>query len=75
MKKSFEKGKVTLMNVEAIIRSWKADEGDDDDKDDDADKSKAPANPAGEELSDEELEEAQGGRMNPTISACKDETC
>jgi hypothetical protein len=43
------------MNIEDIIKSWKADEGALD--------TQAPISPVGDELSDEELLEVAGGMM------------
>jgi mersacidin/lichenicidin family type 2 lantibiotic len=55
------------MNINDILRAWKADEDDENDE-------KAPANPAGQELSDEELEQAAGGRPCQDIT-CRDNSC
>jgi mersacidin/lichenicidin family type 2 lantibiotic len=55
------------MNINDILRAWKADEDDENDE-------KAPANPAGEELSDEELEKAAGGRECP-VTCVTDNSC
>ncbi|GHO99100.1 hypothetical protein KSF_091480 [Reticulibacter mediterranei] len=46
------------MSTDEIIRAWKAE--NDEEKNEDA-----PANPAGEELSDEELEKVEGGSEDP----------
>jgi hypothetical protein len=43
------------MNIEDIIKAWKADEGALD--------TQAPISPVGDELSDEELLEVAGGMM------------
>jgi mersacidin/lichenicidin family type 2 lantibiotic len=55
------------MNINDILRAWKADEDDENDE-------KAPANPAGQELSDEELEQAAGGRECP-VTCATDNSC
>lgn len=49
------------MNAENIIRAWKSDDDEEDPKD-----QQNPGNPVGEELSDEELQEAGGGMMSST---------
>ncbi len=45
------------MNIEEIIRAWKADEQDEQDE-------HMPENPAGYALSDEDLEQVVGGESN-----------
>jgi mersacidin/lichenicidin family type 2 lantibiotic len=67
--KSFRQGR-NPMSIEDIIRAWKANKGDDEDEEEGQGEPKAPANPAGEELSDEELEGTVGGANNPTFSVC-----
>jgi mersacidin/lichenicidin family type 2 lantibiotic len=49
------------MNIEEIIRSWKASE--------EREETTPSTNPVGEELSDQELQEATGG-MPCTIDTC-----
>ncbi|GHO99101.1 hypothetical protein KSF_091490 [Reticulibacter mediterranei] len=55
------------MSADEIIRVWKAEDDEEKGKD-------APANPAGEELSDEDLEQVEGGTEpgngNPTSPYC-----
>ncbi len=53
------------MSIEEIVRAWKADEQDQQDQ-------HIPENPAGYELSDEELEQVVGGDCDPdyTDIAC-----
>ncbi|GHO99102.1 hypothetical protein KSF_091500 [Reticulibacter mediterranei] len=46
------------MSIDEIIRAWKAE--DEEEKN-----GNAPANPAGEELSDEDLEQVEGGSEAP----------
>ena len=60
------------MSIEDIIRVWKDDKDNEDDEDEGEGQgeAKAPANPAGEELSDEEMESTVGGANNPTVSVC-----
>lgn len=58
------------MSIDKIISAWKADE-------DEQEEEKAPENPAGQELSEEELEKVAGG-MECQITCwertCKDDT-
>jgi len=60
------------MSTEEIIRAWKAE--NDEEKNEDA-----PANPAGEELSDKELEGVEGGNEAPvdsgTVCSCAKFSC
>jgi len=61
------------MSTEEIIRAWKAE--NDEEKNEDA-----PANPAGEELSDEELGGVEGGSEAPvedsgTVCSCAKFSC
>ena len=53
------------MNAENIIRVWKSDGDEEDPKD-----QQTPGNPVGEELTDEELQEASGGMMRDTKAGC-----
>lgn len=53
------------MSIEDIIKVWKSEEKSEED---------APLNPAGEELSDEELEDVIGGQWC-WITGCQNDTC
>ena len=44
------------MSTEEIIRAWKSEDGEEKETEENA-----PVNPAGEELSEEELESVEGG--------------
>jgi hypothetical protein len=55
------------MSIEDLIRTWKADEDEQD--------SDLVANPVGEELTDEELREAAGGKPCPVGGTCWLVTC
>jgi mersacidin/lichenicidin family type 2 lantibiotic len=58
------------VSIDKIISAWKADEDEEENE-------KAPENPAGQELSEEELEQATGGHTcNITCweRTCKDDT-
>jgi mersacidin/lichenicidin family type 2 lantibiotic len=56
------------MSIDEIIRAWKAE--DDEEKNGDA-----PINPAGEELSDEELEQVEGGNEAPDDAGMSQNVC
>ncbi|MBO0778121.1 MAG: hypothetical protein J2P37_04765 [Ktedonobacteraceae bacterium] len=47
------------MSIEEIVKAWKSDEEEEN---------SAPANPVGEELTEEELREVSGGFPCPIIS-------
>jgi mersacidin/lichenicidin family type 2 lantibiotic len=51
-----------IMSSEDIIRAWK---GDEDEQDQDPKDAQIPANPAGEELTDSDLEKISGGTRPP----------
>jgi hypothetical protein len=50
------------MNIEDVIRAWKADENDQN--------TNSATNPIGEELTDQELLEATGGRCVDLFFTC-----
>ena len=55
------------MNIENIIRAWKADEEDHE--------TLSIANPIGEELTDQELQEATGGLCHNIFTCANVQTC
>ncbi len=55
------------MSIEEIIRAWKSDKQDESDQ-------SLPENPAGDELTDEELEQVVGGRAGCDIT-CTETHC
>jgi mersacidin/lichenicidin family type 2 lantibiotic len=56
------------MSADEIIRVWKAEDDEKKGKD-------APANPAGEELSDEDLEQVEGGNEAPGDAEMSQNVC
>lgn len=62
LKQRLRQERTEIMSSEAIIRAWK---GDEDDQDQDPKDAQIPANPAGEELTDSDLENISGGASPP----------